>query len=135
MKISTLSFLLGLFLSSFALAKTKGFEVQFKEISINGSIDAKEKKFTVVPNQPVVVSRSVSPSGVSTNIEMTVLDDSTMIKDGILVKLSVIEEINGQKKIIGTPQMIGRSGHEMEMTEAKADHTPIFTAILTSKRL
>ncbi len=133
MKISTL--FLGLFLTSFAFAKTKGFEVQFKEISVDGSIDGQARKFTVLPNQPVIVSRSVSKSGVKTNIEMTVLDDSTMIKDGILVKLSISEEINGVKKIIGTPQMIGRSGREMEMTEAKADHTPLFKAILTSKRL
>lgn len=133
MKIATL--FLGLFLSSFAMAKTKGFEVQFKEISVNGSIDAQPRKFTVAPNQPVVVSRSVSQSGLSTNIEMTVVDDSTMIKDGILVKLSVSEEINGKKKIIGTPQIIGCSGHEVEMTEAKADHTPILKVTLTSTRL
>lgn len=133
MKILTL--FLGLVLSSFANAKTKGFEVQFKELSVNGSTDAQPRKFTVAPNQPVTISRSVSQSGMSTNIEMVVLDDSTMIKDGILVKLSVFEEINGKKKIIGTPQIIGRSGHEVEMTEAKSDHTPILKVILTSTRL
>ena len=127
--------ILGLLLASLSSAKTKGFEIQVNEVSINGSLDIQSKKMKVQPNQSVVISRSFDSSGVNTIVEMTVSDDNSMIKDGILIILSIIQEKNGSKKIVGKPQMIVKVGQEAQMTQGKEGETPFFTATLVAKRV
>jgi hypothetical protein len=127
--------IIGLGLSSVSFAKTKNFEVQVDEVSVNGSLDVQPRKLNVKPNQPVVISRSFDSSGVNTVVEMKVSDDDSKIKDGILISLSITEEKDGTKKIVGTPQMIVKSGHKAKMTEGKEGETPFFKASLTGTRV
>ncbi|MNL72967.1 hypothetical protein D3C87_1983660 [compost metagenome] len=71
----------------------------------------------------------------NTIVEMTVADDNSKVKDGILIKLSIIEEKDGTKKIIGTPQMIVKSGSEAQVTQGKEDETPFIKASLVGTRV
>jgi hypothetical protein len=125
----------GLFLSTLSFAKTKGFEVKINEVSVNGSLDMQPRTVKVKPNQPVIISRSFDSSGVNTIVEMKVTDDDSKIKDGILISLSIIEEKDGNKKIVGTPQMIVKSGNEAQMTEGKEGETPFVKASLVGTRV
>ncbi len=125
----------GLFLSTFSFAKSKNFEVQIKEVSINGNLQAQPRKLNVSPKQPVVISRSIDTHGVNTIIEMTVEDDNSKINDGILIKLSITEEKNGSTKVIGTPQMIIKSGFETQMTQGKEGEAPFIKTSLVGTRI
>lgn len=133
MKVSTLIFCL--FMSAQVFAGTKGFEIQLNDISVNGSIFAQPRKLTVAPNQPVVISRSIDSAGVNTVIEMKVSDDSSLVKDGILISLSMIEEKEGSRKVVGTPQMIIKSGHAAHMTQGKEGEEATFKASLIGTRI
>ncbi|MFN7905491.1 MAG: hypothetical protein ACK5P5_09940 [Pseudobdellovibrionaceae bacterium] len=124
-----------LFLSTLSFAKTKGFEVQINEVTVNGSVDAQPRKFKVNPNQPVVISRSFDSFGVNTIVEMKVTDDDSKIKDGILIALSISEVKNGDKKIVGTPQIIVRSGLEAQITQGKEGKELFIKASLVGTRV
>ncbi len=124
-----------LLLSTAGFAVTKSFEVQINEVSINGSLNPQSRKIKVVPNQKVVISRSFDPSGANIIVEMTVADDNSKINDGILIKLSIVEERNGTKKVIGTPQMIVKSGSEAQMTQGNEGETPFVKATLIGTRV
>lgn len=127
--------IVGLSLSSFCFAKTKNFEIQVNEVSVNGSLDVQPRKLKVRPNQTVVISKTLDSAGVSTIVEMKVTDDDSKTKDGILISLTVTEEKDGAKKIVGTPQMLIKSGDGAQMTQGKEGETPFLKASLTGTRV
>jgi hypothetical protein len=122
-------------LSTVGFAVTKSFEVQINELSINGSLNQQPRKINVNPNQKVVISRSFDPSGANIIVEMTVADDNSKVNDGILIKLSIVEEKNGTIKVIGTPQMIVKSGSGAEITQGNEGETLYIKANLTGTRV
>jgi hypothetical protein len=124
-----------LLISTLGFAKSKNFEVQVNEVSVNGNLDAQPRKLKIKPDQAVVISRGFDASGTNTIVEMTVTDDDSKMKDGILVKLAIIEDKNGTKKTIGTPQMIVKSGQEAQITEGKKGETPFIKASLIGTRI
>ena len=130
-----LIFIFCIFFSIFSFAKTKSFEMQVNQVSINDSLDIQTKKLKVQPNQSVIISRSFDASGVNTVVEMKVTDDNSKIKDGILISLSIVEEKDGKKTVVGTPQMIVKSGEEAEITQGHEGETPFFKVSLVGKRV
>jgi hypothetical protein len=132
--MKNLIIIVGLFLVSTSFAKTKGFEIKLKELSVNGSLDGQPRTLKVEPNKPVVISRSFDSSGVNTVIEMKVTDDDSAIKDGILISLSITEEKDDNKKIIATPKIIVKNGNEAQMTQGKEGETSFIKISLMGTR-
>ncbi len=131
----TFGILLATVVSFSAFATTQSFEIQIKEISINGSLMPNNRTFTVKSNKPEVISRSVAENGASTIVEITAADKSQKPEDGILASFTIREEYKGARKILGRPQIIAAPGKEASISEGKEGEAPLIKIAIIVNRV
>lgn len=120
--------------SVFAFAYDKGFEIQIKELSINGSLMPNNRRLIVKPNQSQVISQSTDERGIFTIVEVTASNHKAS-DESILAKLTITEDNHGARKILATPQLIVNPGQEAKISEYGGDHHPSFSVSLVAKRV
>lgn len=128
-----LSLIFATVISMAAFANTKAFEVQIKEISINGNLMPNNRTIKFKPNQTQVISRSVDESGANTIIELSV-SDSAPSGDGILAKFTVTKEDHGSRKVLGTPRIVAQPGREAQIAEGQEGEQPFIKVAIIAKR-